>query len=602
MSSFPGGASRPQLSRDGKTLAFVRRVRDKEALVLSDLASGTLTHIWYGLTYDVSNIYAPMGTYPTFAFTPNDRAIIVWAAGRIWNVPLSRNELGQKIAGGSPTPFEITVPIEKYIAETIRPETDLVSIEAASHQRLYAFSEPNINEAGDAVLINAAGITYLQKLDGSKPIAVPTSDPKSAYYSPAFVPHRETVVIHARWHDTEFTTLEFADVSSGAAVPLTGLPLGRYYAQTLCQCKGNSRRIAFVRFGGSDQTGTIVATAGTGLYIGDVSLPDDLTAVHSLSISNVKLVSSEINSGPLILRFLDGAAKLLVQRGDSALTIDLSSAGKDVFGGYAQTTVASGRMSTEIAVSAHHVAFVDQQHVHVAPLKSIEGGKAAWAKPGNATHGIARLSLDGGHDIRFSGDSKKLFWLLGMCNCVFDILILTDGFLVGPYLHSLELKKLGECSKASRNDDLTFGIDCVKHLLDVHELKISYKSKARASSSDGYLVVKNATLLTMASGDSSKDIIRNGVLVTRGGLIEQVGKEGKVNIPNGATVIDAEGGKCIALSCSSITYLYLRNRHTRLYRRTRSLERTFWVAIPAARARLAACRIPRLRRHDPTQP
>jgi len=30
----PGGASRPELSRDRRTLAFVRRVRDKEALVL----------------------------------------------------------------------------------------------------------------------------------------------------------------------------------------------------------------------------------------------------------------------------------------------------------------------------------------------------------------------------------------------------------------------------------------------------------------------------------------------------------------------------------------------------------------------------------------
>ena len=34
VSSYPGGASRPEISRDGRTLAFVRRVRDKEALVL----------------------------------------------------------------------------------------------------------------------------------------------------------------------------------------------------------------------------------------------------------------------------------------------------------------------------------------------------------------------------------------------------------------------------------------------------------------------------------------------------------------------------------------------------------------------------------------
>ena len=38
VSSSPGGASRPELSRDGRTLAFVRRVRDKEALVLKSVA------------------------------------------------------------------------------------------------------------------------------------------------------------------------------------------------------------------------------------------------------------------------------------------------------------------------------------------------------------------------------------------------------------------------------------------------------------------------------------------------------------------------------------------------------------------------------------
>jgi hypothetical protein len=34
VSAFPGGASRPELSRDGRTLAFVRRVNDNEVLVL----------------------------------------------------------------------------------------------------------------------------------------------------------------------------------------------------------------------------------------------------------------------------------------------------------------------------------------------------------------------------------------------------------------------------------------------------------------------------------------------------------------------------------------------------------------------------------------
>ena len=34
VSASPGGASRPEISRDGRTLAYVTRVRDKSVLVL----------------------------------------------------------------------------------------------------------------------------------------------------------------------------------------------------------------------------------------------------------------------------------------------------------------------------------------------------------------------------------------------------------------------------------------------------------------------------------------------------------------------------------------------------------------------------------------
>jgi len=36
-----------------------------------------------------------------------------------------------------------------------------------------------------------------------------------------------------------------------------------------------------------------------------------------------------------------------------------------------------------------------------------------WSKPANATKGLVRLSLDGGHDVSWSRDGKKVFWFLG---------------------------------------------------------------------------------------------------------------------------------------------------------------------------------------------
>ncbi|KAG8966486.1 hypothetical protein FRB90_010956, partial [Tulasnella sp. 427] len=118
VSASPGSASRPELAHDGRTLAFVRRVRDKEALVLKDLVSGTIRNIWYGLTYDATPIFAPMGTYPSFAFTPKDDGIVIWAAGSLWHVPLAVNADGERVRNGEVTKIHFKATIEKHIAET----------------------------------------------------------------------------------------------------------------------------------------------------------------------------------------------------------------------------------------------------------------------------------------------------------------------------------------------------------------------------------------------------------------------------------------------------------------------------------------------------
>ena len=57
------------------------------------------------------------------------------------------------------------------------------------------------------------------------------------------------------------------------------------------------------------------------------------------------------------------------------------------------------------------VAFMDFFNVYYAP--SVKASEAVWSKAGNATKHLMRLGLDGGHDIVWSGDGKKVFWLLG---------------------------------------------------------------------------------------------------------------------------------------------------------------------------------------------
>ena len=162
-----------------------------------------------------------MGTYPSFSFTPDDNAIIIWAAGKIWNVPLSTNTLGEKVLGGEPQIIPFTAHIEKSLAETRSSETDILSLESDETQRLHAFVELTINANGTRVAFQGAGVSYYLDFDPTtsstrvSPQKVPVLFPSQPYYSPSFVPGNSNFLIHARWSDTSFTTFELADLYSG---------------------------------------------------------------------------------------------------------------------------------------------------------------------------------------------------------------------------------------------------------------------------------------------------------------------------------------------------------------------------------------------------
>lgn len=545
----PGGASRPELSRDGRTLAFVRRVRDKEALVLKDLETGTIHSVWHGLTYDLSGVSAPMGTYPSFAFTPSDEAIIIWAAGQIYSVPLSVNKRGERKASSTaPRPIPFTAHIEKRIAETRRSENPLVSIETNDTQRVRAFTDLRADEKGEKVIFQAGGVTYVQEVGKKTAIKVPTLERYAPYYSPSFVYGADHFVLHARWSDETFTTFELADIHSGFSFELDGLPFGRYFSPILCECPSSHRQIAFIKTGGDYMTGDILATAGAGLYIGDITLPpSDSLESKKIAIHNLRFIPSEIETTDRVnMRFMDGNKKLLVQQSNRAFTINLGS-GADKLGNYKHRTIATGRMSRELAVSPRqrrgrqsivvdNVAFVDFFNVYLAPGDGTKkAGKSVWSRPANATKGLVRLSLDGGHDVTWSRDGKTLFWFLG------------------PFLHSLEVSKLHHCSSAIKHDRLNFGISCVKNLLEYQEIVIEHTTDiarlkreaaaiAEVPDNSDVLVVLNATILTMASGKVDTDLIRNGILVSRGGVVEYVGAIGGYTTAPGATIINARGG------------------------------------------------------------
>lgn len=107
-----------------------------------------------------------------------------------------------------------------------------------------------------------------------------------------------------------------------------------------------------------------------------------------------------------------------------------------------------------------------------------------------------------------------------------------------------------QCSSEIASDRSTFGISCVKHLVNFQEVFVEHSTDVARLKQDAagleLVVIHNATLLMMVHGKAQWDMKHNGILITQGGIIHSVGVLGEDNfvIPGGpATVIDAEGGK-----------------------------------------------------------
>lgn len=128
------------------------------------------------------------------------------------------------------------------------------------------------------------------------------------------------------------------------------------------------------------------------------------------------------------------------------------------------------------------------------------------------------------------------------------------------------MSKLDKCSTAIKEDPSTFGISCVKDLLEYQEIIVRHstdisrlKRDASAfimanggtgtSANADVLVITNATLLTYNTGHLDADLVPNGILIIRGGVFESVTTIQNAVIPDGATVINAYGGSFAFFLC-----------------------------------------------------
>ncbi|MFP5245357.1 MAG: TolB family protein, partial [Thermoanaerobaculia bacterium] len=152
----PGGSIRPTPSPDGKSLAFVRRVRYKSTLFVRDLESGRETPLFDGLDRDIQETWAVHGVYPAMAWTPDSKSIVFWAGGKMQRIDVASKQVAN-------SPFHVKTT--RRAQEAIRFAMDV----APQNFDVKMLRWVEVSPRGNQVLYQALGYLYVRDLPNGTP-------------------------------------------------------------------------------------------------------------------------------------------------------------------------------------------------------------------------------------------------------------------------------------------------------------------------------------------------------------------------------------------------------------------------------------------------
>ncbi|WP_421878086.1 amidohydrolase family protein [Marinoscillum sp.] len=203
--SGPGGAVRPQVSPNGKKLAFVRRVRTKSVLYLHDFETGTQMPVYDQLYKDQQEAWAIFGVYPNFNWLPDNKHVIIYANGKIKKV---NTETGK----------DEVIPFKATATHKITDPPIFKQNPAPEAFEANVIRSATTSPDGKLLAFNAAGYIYTKKLPNGTPKRLTSGT--DFEYEPAFSPDGK-FIIYVTWNDEQKGAIMKVSSSGGSPVKLT---------------------------------------------------------------------------------------------------------------------------------------------------------------------------------------------------------------------------------------------------------------------------------------------------------------------------------------------------------------------------------------------
>ena len=372
--SGPGGAIRPTPSRDGNSLAFVRRKGLDTVLHVMDLESGRIRPLFSGLDRDMQETWAIHGVYPSMAWTPDDRAIVVWGQGQFHKVDVATGE-------ASLIPFH--VKDERTMTEVVRFPIEVAPETFEPKMLRWVEVSPN----GKQVIYQALGYIWIRDLPNGTPRRLTSQNERFEVY-PSWSRDGNWIV-YTTWDDRDLGDVRMIRPNGRDGRVLTTAP-GHYVEPALSP---DNRFVVYRRTGGGYLTSPL-HSFDQGLWIAPVGGG----------------AAEELVDGGVEPQFGAERDRVYFTRYGDDYSRKLESIGLD---GTDERTHYESVDATEFAISpdGKWLAFTEQFNAWITPFVST--GKAISIGPKASSVPTSRVSQVAGEYIHWSGDSSRLHWSLG---------------------------------------------------------------------------------------------------------------------------------------------------------------------------------------------
>ncbi|WP_339713668.1 amidohydrolase family protein [uncultured Kriegella sp.] len=372
----PGGAARPQVSPDGKKLAFVKRLRTKSVLYLHDLETGEEWPVYDQLNKDQQEAWAIFGVYANFNWMPNNKELVFWSGGKIQKIDIENLKV---------TPIPFTVDANIKIAETLHIESPVAPEAFTSKVIRHAVTSPD----GKTLVFSALGHLWSKKLPNGTPKRLTQST--NFEFEPNFAPDGKQIV-YVSWNDENLGSISTVSASGGTPKKLTA-EKGIYRTPAY---NPSQTQIIFRKEDGNNDQGTTF-TKNPGIY------------TMSSTGTNVKLIS-EKGEYPT---FSKDGNRIFYQTGGTYFG-DLTKTLVSVDGnGKDKRTHIKSKYANRLVPSPNNqwIAFTHLHKAYIAPL--VLNGTEIDLDDKSKSVPVSQIAKDAGINIHWSKDSNKVHWTLG---------------------------------------------------------------------------------------------------------------------------------------------------------------------------------------------